>query len=259
MAVPQQKLDCNSLHISDLLEELVNHPLYNRINSLDNLRIFMRTHVFCVWDFQSLLKSLQRHLTCVDVPWLPSADPHARRLINEIVLDEESDEMQDNTYLSHFELYINAMRQSMSDAEPILTLIAELQRGVPISQALKRPDLPPGVARFVSHTLEVAQSGQVHRIAAAFTYGREDIIPSMFLQIVRALGAHDSERWQLFLLYLNRHIEHDGERHGPLSKALVQRLCGDVHELWVEAEETARMCLRARIRLWDHIVEGLYP
>ena len=228
--------------------------MYRRISNDDALRHFMASHVFCVWDFQSLLKSLQRHLTCVEVPWLPTDDPEARRLINEIVLDEESDAMPDGGYLSHFELYLQAMGQCRADRGPILRLLAALRGGMADEAALAAADPPPGVADFVSQTLRIARSGEVHRIAAAFTYGREDIIPTMFQAMVRELVGRDDGSWSLFFLYLGRHIETDGERHGPLWRALVQRLCGQDDRLWTEAEETARASIQARLRLWDHIV-----
>jgi Protein of unknown function (DUF3050) len=245
------------VRIDDLVDTLVRHPLYQQVCGERELRYFMQSHVFCVWDFQSLLKALQRHLTCVEVPWIPTADGEARRLINEIVLDEESDLMPNGGYLSHFELYLQAMDQCGADTERILRLIHLLRAGTDTHEALIKANLPPGVAEFVGTTLRVAGSGEVHRIAAAFTYGREDVIPVMFQEMVRSLVQRDTGRWSLFLHYLNRHIEHDGERHGPLSRALVQRLCGQDNRLWAQAEETARASIEARLRLWDSISEGL--
>jgi hypothetical protein len=241
------------IHLDDLVEEIVRHPLYALIRDEGGLRRFMQSHVFCVWDFQSLLKALQRRLTCVEVPWLPTDDPEARRLINEIVLDEESDEMPDGGYLSHFELYLRAMQSCGANTGPILQFMAALRSGLSVSDALSQTNLPAGVAPFVAKTLQLAQSAEVHRIASAFTYGREDVIPCMFQQMVRSLADGPGGNWELFLLYLNRHIEHDGERHGPLSRALVARLCGQDDKLWREAEQTARASLRARLDLWDSI------
>jgi hypothetical protein len=257
MTAQRQIPTAHSLHLADLLEELVRHPLYALIRDEVSLRRFMTSHVFCVWDFQSLLKALQRRLTCVEIPWLPSDDPEARRLINEIVLDEESDEMPDGGYLSHFELYLRAMQSCGADTGPILRFTQALRDGLSVEDALDQNVLPAGVAPFVAHTLQLAQSAEVHRIAAAFTYGREDVIPSMFQQMVRSLAEGPGGNWELFLLYLNRHIEHDGERHGPLSRALVGRLCGQDDRLWREAEQTARASLRARLDLWDHIAAEL--
>ena len=54
-------------------DDLFNHQIYNSINDIDHLHIFMENHIFAVWDFMSILKSLQSQLTCVTIPWIPSA------------------------------------------------------------------------------------------------------------------------------------------------------------------------------------------
>ena len=79
-------------NLAPLRNELLGHPIYRRIDSLNALHVFMQHHVFAVWDFMSLLKALQRRLCCIDVPWLPPANHLAARFINEIVLGEESDD-----------------------------------------------------------------------------------------------------------------------------------------------------------------------
>lgn len=83
--------------------------MYERLQTLPDLRCFMEHHVFAVWDFMSLLKVLQRELTCTAVPWVPTANAPARRLVNEIVLEEESDLDSEGRPTSHFELYVRAM------------------------------------------------------------------------------------------------------------------------------------------------------
>jgi hypothetical protein len=245
------------IHVRDLVDRLVAHPIYSSINDESALRLFMRTHVFCVWDFQSLLKALQMSLTCVTLPWLPTRDREARRLINEIVLDEESDENPDGGYFSHFELYLDAMRACGADSSFIENLTGKLHRGDSFDDVLNNEQLPDGVKRFVGTTLDIARSGAPHRVAAAFTLGREDLIPEMFKQFVAQLSEDSPASWSLFLYYLTRHIETDGERHGPLSHALLSRLCGDDAQLWAEAEETARHSLEARLDLWDSVLANI--
>ena len=90
---------------------LLNNGLYHRLQTMADLRQFMEHHVFAVWDFMSLLKGLQRELTCVEVPWVPTANPDTRRLINEIVLEEETDLDPQGQPTSHFELYMRAMEE----------------------------------------------------------------------------------------------------------------------------------------------------
>ena len=245
------------IEVADLVDRLVSHRLYAEIHDEEDLRVFMRAHVFCVWDFQSLVKALQGFLTCLEIPWLPTEDPEARRLINEVVLDEESDKGFDGEHLSHFELYLQAMKDCGADTEPIEGFIGDLRQGRSVEEALARPDLPGGVQAFVRHTLELARSGEKHRIAAAFTYGREEIIPAMFRRLVKRLAYRAPARWDRFRYYLRRHIKHDSERHGPMSRAILARLCGEYPRLWGEAEDTARRTLHARLALWDAIREEI--
>jgi hypothetical protein len=241
------------------------------VDGPDRLRRFMESHVFAVWDFQSLLKAMQQRLTCTGVPWTPTADPEARRLVNEIVLDEESDELPADeaervglvgpdgplTSASHFEIYLAAMRQAGADTRPIGRLIGLLQDGMPLSSALTACGGPPAALDFVRHTFSVIESGETHRIVAAFTYGREDVIPSMFRNLVASLAEEDPATWGIFRFYLERHIAHDDEKHAPICRRIVARLCGDDPDRWADASATARSCIEARIALWDAIAADL--
>lgn len=246
--------------IDDLIGAIRNHGLYDLIRDARSLRLLMRSHVFAVWDFQSLLKALQVQLTCVEVPWLPTADPEARRFVNELVVDEESDICPWGGHLSHFELYRRAMVECGADVGPIDSLLAALRAGVPLAAALVGCGASEAVTRFVTTTLEVATSRSIHRIAAAFSLGREDVIPQMFTRLVDSFEAGQPGQWSTFRYYLERHIGNDADKHGPMARDLFGRLCGNSAALKAEALETARRCLLARIALWDdvsrQIIEG---
>ena len=242
------------IQIQDLRERLIAHPLYAAVSDEEALRIFMRAHVFCVFDFMTLLKTLQRKLTCVEVPWLPPANREACRLVNEIVLGEESDLHPAGGYASHYDLYHEAMRACGADTVPIDDVLGWLRTGMNVRAVLMREELPPGVKAFVTATLDVVQTNDLHRIVAFFTLGREDVIPDMFRRLVQTLSEDAPERWQPFLYYLDRHIEVDGDQHGPMSHMLLKSVCGDDLRLWKEAEQAARCALAARIALWDAIL-----
>lgn len=245
------------IQVQDLTTALVAHSLYRNISDADALRRFMRAHVFCVWDFMSLLKTLQRELTGVDVPWFPKGDREARRFINDIVVAEESDAHPSGGYVSHFELYLEAMQACGADRAPIERFLERLRAGRQRQAALAGPEVPPGVSEFVETTFGFIESGEPHRIAAAFTYGREDVIPAMFRQLVQELARHAPQDWALLRYYLERHIDVDGDQHGPLAHRLLVRLCGDDAVKWREAETVARQALTARLRLWDAVLADI--
>ncbi|MBH8557528.1 DUF3050 domain-containing protein [Hymenobacter negativus] len=232
---------------------LLNNGLYYRLQTMADLRQFMEHHVFAVWDFMSLLKALQRDLTCVDVPWVPTANPATRRLINEIVLGEETDVDPQGQPVSHFELYVRAMEECGANTLPIRRLVAAVGAGRTVSQALADAPAPDSVRQFVETTFRIIQSGKPHAVAAAFTFGREDLIPAMFRQLVGELRDRFPGQLDTFVYYLDRHIELDEEVHAPLAQQMVRELCADDPQHWQEAQQVTIECLEARMALWDGI------
>ncbi|MCO7516755.1 DUF3050 domain-containing protein [Pseudomonas guariconensis] len=242
--------------LSDKKAELSRHPLFSEIDSLDTLRRFMETHVFAVWDFMSLTKRLQRELTCVSLPWLPPADPAAARLINEIVLGEESDDRLGQGHYSHFELYLDAMREVGASTQAIERFIELQQQGVDPATALQRAGASEAARRFVSDTLQVALQAPAHRVAAAFLHGRESVIPTMFQQILDAWGI-GSDQAPTFRYYLQRHIEVDAEDHGPAAEHLLARLVAHDPQRQQEVYEAAIAAVDSRMALWDRLRAAL--
>ena len=241
------------IELGDSRERLVRHPIYKLVDSPERMKVFMEAHIWAVWDFQSLLKAVQQHLSCVTVPWTPTSDAEARRLINEIVLDEESDELPNGSFASHFELYLRSMEVAGADTGPMIKVIKQIQSGVELSEALVDPSIPAESREFVNRSFSIINSGSSHRIVAAFTYGREDVIPDMFRQVVVRLAEYSPEVWGQFRFYLERHIEHDDEHHGPVCRRIVATMCGSDPIRWAEASEAARLALEARINLWDAV------
>ncbi len=237
--------------IEPLRQEIINHEVYANIKSVEDLQIFMQYHVYAVWDFMSLLKSLQRNLTCVDVPWFPVGSADTRYLINEIVIGEESDVDEMGKRISHFELYLQAMAQSGGDATSIKKFIETLQSHKDLKKAYALAETLEAAQSFVDFTFDIINSGKTHLQAAIFTFGREDLIPNMFFSIVSDLNDKFPENTSIFKYYLERHIEVDGEHHSQLALEMTANLCGNNDAYWQEAENAVKTCLKRRIELWN--------
>ena len=261
LCTPSEPKPCGTLenlnqltrHLQQQQAQLANHPVYARVKTAEDLRRFMETHVFAVWDFMCLVKALQRQLTCVDAIWLPVARPDVARFINEIVLGEETDLSPEGEAMSHFELYCQAMREAGANTSAIDTFIEALASGMDWEKGLEQSKAPEAAKAFVRQTLALVTEGELHEIAAAFTFGREDVIPDMFTQLVHQLEAEQPGQFGLFKYYLERHIELDGDEHGPLALQMIAALVEDDPEKLAQAQTAAEAAIQARRALWDSL------
>ena len=221
--------------IIPLKKQLSQHKLYSALNEVSDIHIFMENHVFAVWDFMSLLKTLQANLTTVSVPWTPSKNPELARFINEIVHGEESDLNELGEAKSHFEMYLEAMQQMGGNSEKITAFVEAIHAGSEVRSALRESNID-----------EI--------VASLFTFGREDVIPDMFIEILQNTTDF-KQKGEKLMYYLQRHIELDGDEHGPLSLKMMEELCGNDDSKWTESLEVAKLALEKREALWDTIFD----
>nr|WP_305119171.1 DUF3050 domain-containing protein [Tahibacter harae] len=236
--------------VRELRDALHTHRVFDAIRDMDSLRAFMQVHVYAVWDFMSLAKRLQRDLTCVELPWMPPADIEAAHLINEIILGEETDTGPDGHPISHMDLYLAAMREVGADTRPFQQFLSLVRDRVPVENALGRVGAPTCVIDFVSHTLRGALGERTLVVMANFFYGRENVIPGMFQRLLDSWGLDRLEA-PCFVYYLDRHIELDGDAHGPAAEAIIARALAREPELAPLVRKAAIASLDARRQLWD--------
>ena len=232
---------------------LKNHILYNSIKTEEHLHTFMQHHVFAVWDFMSVLKSLQKEFTCVEIPWRPKPNGNLSRLLNEIVLAEESDFDRFGQHLSHFEIYYHAMKEAGANTKIIENFLSELDHSN-LENSLIKSNAPTAAKNFVLDTFKYIDMNKPHLNATIFTLGREEIIPDMFRELVQDLENNSSGQYKSFIYYLDRHIGLDEDEHTPLALKMIKEICGDDEKKWIESINCGKSVMKSRIKYWDQIL-----
>lgn len=241
--------------INPKLKELESHFMYKKINTLDTLRLFMDRHVFAVFDFMSLTKSIQSEFSPIEKMWTPPKNNKISRFINEIVLTEESDLTPDKTYMSHFEMYCRAMDEIGANRTTVEEFVEVVRREGSISSAKKLP-IPNSAKQFMVNTFDLIENGKIHEIAASFCFGREKVIPLMFQSLLIEMDISEKQA-PLFYYYLKRHIEIDSDSHGPLALEMLSVLCGDDTKKWNEAKLAAVNSIESRIEFWNSLAKEI--
>ena len=235
---------------------LHKHHVFGMVHNINDLRTFMRWHVFAVWDFMSLVKRLQIDLTCVSLPWMPPKHPKAARLINEIVLGEESDETLTGSHISHYDLYLQAMEEVGIEPTEMREFLLELEACGDVTEALQRANVPTAIGDFVQATLKTAHEGSTYEVLGSFFYGRENVIPKMFTALLEEWSI-DEGSVPTFVYYLKRHIELDGDAHGPAAEAIINDIIGEKLVRRIELVHASISAVKARILLWDALAKTL--
>ena len=234
-------------------KQLTEHSIYQNISCVSDLRCFMESHVYAVWDFMSLVKKLQLDITTTTLPWQPPENITAARLINEIVWGEESDLDKNGKPFSHFEMYLNAMSQINANTDGIEEMLNHLKAGGNIFEIIDQINLPCYIKDFLRFTFEIIDESKTHKIAAVFTFGREDLIPDMFISMIKKMNRDNDHEIDQIIYYFERHIEVDGDEHGPMALEMIKNLCGTDPVKWNEAINASQEALQKRIALWDGI------
>ena len=245
--------------LTPLKEKLANHRIFERINSIQELKVFMEHHIFAVWDFMSLLKKLQKDLVPSGSPWVPNPNGNLVRFINEIVMEEESDQAYGNgaeiSYTSHYQIYLDAMTEVGASTETISRFV-EMVKSEGINSAMQKINLPDPSRLFMSHTFKLINEGKSHEIAASFAIGRESIVPLMFKRILDQSKLED-DQVPVFRYYLVRHAELDGDHHGPMAHKLLENMSEGDPEIQQEIIEQAIKSIEQRIFFWDGVLDAL--
>lgn len=233
---------------------LANHKLYERVNDELSLRLFMEHHVICVWSYNFLLREIHQELVGLIHPLNSQSQKEAIRLVSEMILEEELEEQQDGSLLSHFEIYLEAMQDLGANISPIVSFFDLQDSGQNWQTALKHARFPTAVSRYARKMNRFAQA-PLHEKAAALFYEGEPFIPDTFLLRIGQLG--NTVKIGRLLDYFERHIEGLRSPGFSASGRLVEILCNNDEKMSLEAEQSAEEAMKNRVELWGYITGQL--
>lgn len=242
--------------LAPLADVVVNHPLLLRLHEPLALRRFCEHLVFTVWDEMSLLKGLQRRLTCTSVPWMPLPAASPARFVNGFLSAAEHDDTPEGGCASHFELFLQAMAALGADTAPMARLSGLLAEGQPALRALSLAAIPPAAAGFVSRTLETCVLRRTHELAASYALCRLKVVAAVYEQLLLSLGGARAPAHGALVYFIDRALG-ARSRSGESGLLLLSDLCGEEQLAWEEAEACAAASLREWALLFDAIDDGL--
>ena len=173
------------------------------------------------------------------------------------MVGEESDVDINGVRKSHFELYLDAMQQCGADTSKIKTFTEILKNTNDFDAAYTASQTPVEAKNFIDFTFNIIGSKKDYLQAVIFTFGREDLIPGMFVSMVNDIHKNFPNNISIFKYYLERHIEVDGGHHSHLALQMTSNLCGTNEQIWEEAEQATIEALQKRIDLWDAVYEQI--
>ena len=251
-----ENLNTHKKELSQLKKSIRGHTLFSNKLSNRQIAIFMESHIYSVWGFMSLLKSLQYALSSNNLPWIPTSNTTNGlvNFINEIVLSEESEHIKGIGFISHFEIYLLAMEEIGAKVNNIKKLIKNIENNKKYKNAILDIKIHKEVRDFLDFDIKTSQSNSLPKIIGGFTLAREQVIPNMFEYIIPAIK--DKKSAKHFITYLRRHISIDGDRHGPLASKLLETICSSNKDMCT-AYQSGIKSLKLRLKVWDKVASEL--
>ncbi|NVJ59807.1 MAG: DUF3050 domain-containing protein [Gammaproteobacteria bacterium] len=247
-------LSFKSSRIQYLDNSLNNHPLFNCIHFIEDLKVFMEHHIFTVWGYLSLLKAMQCNLTCASAPWIPVGDPSIRRMINELVCREESNELVGG--LSTFEWYLQSMSDCNANTSSINKMIDSLSHGE--HSFLDLSYLSSPLKNYIITIQQIIKNGSLREIAAAFSAEQSVRLPKPFIKATSSLNKQHPKQTKSFHYYIKsyyqeRYVKEDFTKHGTLTLSLLVRLCNNNNNKYRDCLSVIEQILESKLLLWNSI------
>jgi len=198
-------------------EDVINHPMFKKLNNIYNIKKYSEFQIWCVWDFMSILKQVQNFIFCNDILWLPPENPNAGAAFYRLIESEETDlgfKGGDLNRASHFQSFRAAMQELNADTKNIDNFLELIKTGKTLPEALNKSGASPQTKSFLLTNNHLIKQSPYNAIAL-ITLTRENFLPAVFKSLLSYVN--ENEKIELFVWYHKRHIYLDSVLHGPLS------------------------------------------
>ena len=169
---PENKIKSN---LDEKVTAVENHSVFEALESHYDIRRFLESHAYAVWDFMTLLEAFQNPDGDTQ-PWDP---PVGYQFADDFVHRVGFREGDSGRPRPHFDEYYSAMELLDADTDGIRILLEAIEDGRSADRALSMANPPVEARQHVQTTLDIAQTGDPTRIAGAIL-ARRDIMPDEF-------------------------------------------------------------------------------
>ncbi len=237
-------------------QSIVNHQVFEKLNSVENIRIYTEFQVWCVWDFMSILKSVQTQIFSNDILWLPPDNPSLGARFYELIATEETDNSpggEEDERLSHFQSFVLAMKQMKGNTRQIERFLDELKSGNDLHSALNNVQAPQSVVDFLMLNHQLITEDPLNGVSL-LSLTRENFLPAVFRSLMQFVSR--KEDVGLFIWYHQRHIELDEKLHGPIADSIYKEFI-NTDERILTGLNASILSLKGRFALLQEIERNL--
>ena len=222
-------------------QKLSHHEVYSKVTSRAQISCFMSYHIFAVWNFIKLLKSLQIKTSIALRSQALECSGETRDLIGKIVFAEESELYPYGQPTEYFAVYLGAISELEVNSNFLWTFLTSKHS----LQSLK-----PGIQELVGYNLTLAETGTIGEIAAAFFCGREPVSYQLFTSIIKILK-QDGKECPNLINYTEKLNQENSRQVGTLVLKLLDYFCKDETDK-VFALQAGLEALNLREQLWNY-------
>ncbi len=239
--------------VQPLRKQIVHHDIFQQLDSLEHLQLFMESHAFVVWEDLSIVRAFQKSKNKDFVPWALRENAAQMRSLYATLLLAEADLDMEGKPQNHLDLYIQAMEEVGANTSKIGLLMRYLEQGVPWVDAVSSLRINPRYKEGIIHLLRHLELAEAHHLYALFGFARLHQIPPLLEATALDLAEQHPEHVATFVYYLEQARQYMCLQEDVLMAQMLTEQCGQDKEKWDSCTRLVAEVLQWRIKVLDSI------